>query len=183
MTQNDTTLIEVETAVEEIYKGKLLHLQRKHVRLPNGEMAQREIILHPGAVAIVPLLEDRQVILVRQFRKAAEQILLEVPAGTLTSGEDILVAAERELREEIGYRPSKITKLGSIFVAPGYSTEYIHLFLAEGLIHDPLNLDEDEFIETVTLQFEATLDKIQSGEIRDAKSISSLLLTQQFLGR
>ncbi|MBI5928863.1 MAG: NUDIX hydrolase [Chloroflexi bacterium] len=181
--QNDDALIEVEIAAEDIYKGRLLHLQRKQVRLPNGETAQREIILHPGAVAMVPRTADGHILLVRQFRKAAERILLEVPAGTLTPGEDVWKAAERELREEIGYRPDKLTKLGGIFVAPGYSTEYIHLFLAEGLIHDPLSLDHDEFIEPIIVTFAEALAKIASGEIEDAKSISSLLLTQQYLAK
>ena len=178
---NDDALIEVEIGAEDIYKGRLLHLQRKQVRLPNGETAQREIILHPGAVAMVPRTSDGQILLVRQFRKAAERIFLEVPAGTLTPGEDIWKAAERELREEIGYRPGKLTKLGGIYVAPGYSTEYIHLFLAEELVHDPLTLDHDEFIEPVAVTMEQALAKIRSGEIEDAKSISSLLLMQQFI--
>lgn len=181
--KKDDMLIETEISTEDVYRGRLLHLQRQEVRLPNGNTAHREIILHPGAVAMVPLTAEGQILLVRQYRKAANRILLEVPAGTLTPGEDILEAAERELREEIGYRPNKLTKLGGIFVAPGYSTEYIHLFLAEELVHDPLTLDLDEFIEPLAVTMADALARIASGEIEDAKSISSLLLTQQRLGQ
>jgi ADP-ribose pyrophosphatase len=176
-------LRETEISDETVYEGHLITVHRKRVRLPDGREGLRELVLHPGAVAMVPLTSDHQVILVRQFRKAAERILLEIPAGTLTPGENVEAAAVRELREEIGCRPGKLERLGGIFVAPGYSTEYIHLFLAQGLSRDPLYPDHDEFIERVTLPFETALSKVLSGEIEDAKSISGLLLAAKRLSK
>lgn len=175
---SDDQLIETEISDEAIYEGRVVNLHIKQVRLPNGQSAKREIILHSGAVAVVPLLPDGQVMLVRQYRKAADRVLLEVPAGTLDHhGEAPEAAAIRELREEIGYRANQLTSLGGIFVAPGYSTEYIHLYLAQDLVHDPLAADSDEFIHTVTMPLTEALAKIMNGEIEDAKTISSLLIT------
>lgn len=175
---SDDQLFETELSDETIYEGRVVKLHIKQVRLPNGAQAKREVILHSGAVAIVPLMTDGQVILIRQFRKAADRVLLEVPAGTLDhKGEVPEAAANRELREEIGYRAGKLTKLGGIFVAPGYSTEYIHLYLAEDLVHDPLAADSDEFIKSETMPLAEAVARILRGEIEDAKTVSSILMT------
>lgn len=174
----DNQLFEIEIGDETIYEGRVVNLHVKQVRLPNGAQAKREVILHAGAVAVVPLLPDGQVILIRQFRKATDRVLLEVPAGTLDhKGEAPEAAANRELREETGYRAGKLTALGGIFVAPGYSSEYIHLFLAEDLVHDPLSADSDEFIQGTTMPLAEAIAKIMNGEIEDAKTVSSLLIT------
>jgi ADP-ribose pyrophosphatase len=114
--------------------------------------------------------------LVRQYRTAAKRVLLEIPAGTLEPNEASEDAAIRELREEIGYRPQSMERLGGIFAAPGYTTEYIHLYLARDLIYDPLNADSDEFIETITIPLPEAIQKIIEGEIEDGKTVSGLLL-------
>ena len=166
---------------ETIYNGRLVNLQRHTVRLPNGKESQREVIQHPGAVAIVALDEQNRILLVRQFRLPAGQILLEVPAGTLESGEDPLDCARRELREETGYLPHRLQALGGIYVAPGYTTEYIHLFLAGDLEHAPLPGDHDEFVEVERLTLDDLLNLIDRGEIVDAKTIASVLLVARRL--
>jgi ADP-ribose pyrophosphatase len=160
---------------EQIYDGRIIKLSVLEVRLPDGNLAKRELITHPGAVAIVALDEANNVLLVRQFRTAANRILLEIPAGTLHPGEDPLVCAERELQEETGYRPGKLEALGGIFAAPGYTTEFIHLFYATNLSESRLNMDEDEFIEVERVPLATALDMIEQGEIADGKSVAGLM--------
>ena len=176
-------LTETVLDTETIYDGKLVHLSRVTVRLPNGEQSFREIVRHPGAVAMVPLTAEGEVILVQQFRLASNRIMLEIPAGTLEPGEEPQVAAERELQEEIGYRPGRLTSLGGEFTAPGYTTEFIHLYLAEDLEAAPLAVDDDEFLEIVTLPLDEALRRVESGSIQDGKTIVALLLTARRLGR
>lgn len=176
-------LTETVLDTETIYDGKLVHLSRVTVRLPNGEQSFREIVRHPGAVAMVPLTAEGEVILVQQFRLASNRIMLEIPAGTLEPGEEPQVAAERELQEEIGYRPGRLTSLGGEFTAPGYTTEFIHLYLAEDLEAAPLAVDDDEFLEIVTLPLDEALRRVESGTIQDGKTIAALLLTARRLGR
>ncbi|MCZ2096911.1 MAG: NUDIX hydrolase [Anaerolineae bacterium] len=173
------TVLETET----IYEGRLVRLYRATVRLPNGETSIREIVRHPGAVAMVPLTPQGEVILVQQFRLPSGQIMLEIPAGTLKPGEDPLPAAHRELQEEIGLRPGRLTPLGGEFTAPGYTSEFIHLFLAEDLEPAPLAVDDDEFLETVTLPLDEALQRVESGAIQDGKTITALLLVARRLGR
>ena len=173
------TVIDTET----LYEGTLVHLSRMTVRLPNGEQSFREIVRHPGAVAMVPLTAEGDVILVQQFRLAANRIMLEIPAGTLNPGEDPQLAAARELQEEIGFKPGKLTSLGGEFTAPGYTTEFIHLFLAEDLTPAPLAVDDDEFLEIVPLPLDEALRRVEAGEIQDGKTIAALLLTARRLGR
>ena len=132
---------------DEIYKGRVVNLVVHEVELPDGQHGKRELVRHPGAVAIVALDPDQNVLLVRQYRIAADRILSEIPAGTLNPGEDPQVCAIRELQEETAYKPGQIEKIGGIFVAPGYTTEFIHLYLATDLSESRLPGDEDEFIE------------------------------------
>ena len=169
-------------ADEVVYDGKLVKLHRLTVKLPNGAHAQREIVRHPGAVAMVPLLGD-DVLLVRQFRAAAGKILLEIPAGTLEVGEAPEAAAVRELQEEVGYRPGKLERLGGEFTAPGYTSEYIHLYLATELTPSRLRQDSDEFIEVVRMPLAEALALVERGAIEDGKTLGGLLLTARRLGR
>lgn len=145
------------------------------IRLPDQTVIEKDVIGHPGAVAIVPLLPDGTVVLIRQFRLAAAQTLYEIPAGTLEPGEEPRLCAERELQEEAGYYPGTLTALGGFFVAPGVSQEYIHLFVAQDLRPSRLNMDADEIIELAPMPLNAALDLISQGEIRDAKTIIGLL--------
>ncbi len=179
----DDHLTEQVLSSEPLYLGKLVHLYLEEVKLPNGEPGRREIIKHPGAVAMVPLHKNGDVLLVRQFRLAANQVMLEIPAGTLNPGEDPLLAAGRELQEEVRVRAGKLERIGGQFAAPGYTTEYIHLYLATDLTVAPLELDEDEFLEIVRMPFDEAIRRVLAGEINDSKTISALLLAARRLGR
>lgn len=172
---------ETVTHKEHIYDGRIVRLELLDVTLPNGETAKRELVRHPGAVAIVPLIGE-DVLLVRQFRIAADRMMLEIPAGTLNAGEAPLICAERELQEETGYKPGVLESLGGIFTAPGYTTEFIHLYLARDLSESRLAMDEDEFIEVVRVPLREALAMLNTGEINDGKSAAALLLTARRLG-
>jgi ADP-ribose pyrophosphatase len=167
---------------EPIYEGKLISLDKEIVELPNGQTSLREIVRHPGAVAMVPLLPGNRVVMVQQYRLAADRVLLEIPAGTLNPGEDPRLAATRELQEEIGYKPGTLERLGGEYTAPGYTTEYIHLYLATDLTPSRLDVDDDEFLETVTLPLDEALRRIDSGVIEDSKTIIGVLRVARRLG-
>lgn len=171
----DETVLESEL----IYDGRIVHLYRETVRLPDGKTARREIVHHSGAVAIVPFDEQGYVVLVRQYRLAARRVLLEVPAGTLEAGEEPDVCAFRELQEETGYKPGKLERIGGIFVAPGYTTEFIHLYVATDLTESRLNHDEDEFLEVVHVSLDDAIGMIADADICDGKTVSALLLAKQ----
>lgn len=161
---------------EKVFDGRLIALRKDTVRLPNGRESTREVVVHPGAVAIVPMLDDRKVILVSQYRHAVGKTLMEIPAGTLHPDEKPEDCALRELREETGYIAGRLEKLLSLYLAPGYSTELIHLFLAEDLRPAKSETDEDEFIELVIVPLDEAVVKILKGEIQDAKTVAALLL-------
>lgn len=158
-----------------IYKGRILDLIVKQVRMPNGRLATREIIDHGGVIAVIPYLDDGKIVLVRQYRKAAEMITLEIPAGRMNPGETPAQAVRRELREETGFVPKTLNKLISFYPAIGYSTEIIHLFEAFKLSQKGIDPDEDELIEVIKCSLPEALKKIDNGEIIDSKSILGLL--------
>ncbi len=168
---------------ETIYEGRVVNLYLETVRLPNGAEAVREVIRHGGAVAIVPLHEDGQITLVRQFRLPAGTALLEIPAGTLEPGEDPHDCAVRELQEEVGLFPGQLTRIGGIFLAPGYSSEYIHLFVATDLRPSTLQGDDDEFLQIVKIPFDELLEQIDRGEVEDAKTITAALRVARLIAR
>ncbi|MFN8447424.1 MAG: NUDIX hydrolase [Anaerolineae bacterium] len=173
---------ETTLRTERIYSGRIVKLDVIDVRLPDGKETTREIIRHPGAVALVALDAEQRVLLVRQYRNAADRILLEIPAGTLHPDEAPLACAERELQEETGYRPGKLEPLGGIYAAPGYTTEFIHLFLATDLSESRLAMDDDEFIEVQRLSLPEALAMIEQGVIADGKSVAGLLRVARRLG-
>lgn len=160
---------------KKIFEGKILDLEVTEVKLPNKKTASREIVRHNGAVAIIAVHKDN-IILVKQFRKAVDQELLEIPAGKLEKDELPVQCAERELEEETGYRSKKISKLGWFFSSPGFSDEVIHLFLAEDLIKTSTNYDEDEFIDIIEIPLSKVNNKILDGEIIDSKTIIGILM-------
>jgi ADP-ribose pyrophosphatase len=164
-----------------IYEGRILNFRVDEVRIENGKVTSREIVEHRGAAAIVPILEGGNVILVRQYRYAVSAELLEIPAGTLEPGEEPEDCAKRELEEETGYTCEVISKVLECFVAPGYSTEKIHIYLAKGLAKTRTRMEEDEKITVERFPFETALAKIQSGEIQDAKTIAGLQAAAQSL--
>ena len=159
-----------------VYQGQLIDLRVDQVKTPNGLEAIREVIEHPGAVAAVPVDEHGQVILVQQYRHAAGKVMLEIPAGTLKVGEDPLEAMRRELREETGFEARHIVRIGGLYTAPSFSTEYIHLYLATDLTPGPTAPDADEVIELVRMPLAEAINLIRAGSIDDSKSVSALLL-------
>ncbi|MCA9826639.1 MAG: NUDIX hydrolase [Dehalococcoidia bacterium] len=158
-----------------VYAGKLFDLHVDEIELPGGIKATREYITHPGAVCMVPVDPDGRLLLVRQYRHAAGESLLELPAGTREPGEEPEETARRELAEEVGRAPAVVEPLGEFYVAPGYVSEYIHLYLCTGLTEAEEDGDEDEDIEVVAMTGEEALAAIESGDIRDAKSIIGIL--------
>lgn len=159
-----------------IYKGKILSLRLDNVILPNGKTTTREIVEHSGAVAILPLIDKDKFLLVKQFRTPIRKTLLEIPAGKIEKGENIRQCAKRELMEETGYKTDNLKKIASVYLAPGYSSEIIHIFLAKNLKETKSNPDDDEFIQNVILKKKDTLDKIKNGKIKDSKTIIAVML-------
>lgn len=158
-----------------IYTGRVITLNVDTVTLPNGLTVDLEVVRHPGAAAVVPLKDDGTVvILIRQFRHAAGGFIYEVPAGKLHPGEDPRVCAARELEEEVGYRAGRLDLLSSIFTAPGFTDEVIHIYKATGLTIGRQQLDRDEVLEVIEMPLSEAIGMIETGAIRDAKSIVGL---------
>jgi ADP-ribose pyrophosphatase len=166
---------------ELIYDGRVISLRLDQVRLPDGKNAAREIIEHPGAAAIVPLDEKGQVHLVRQYRDAVDEEMLEIPAGKLEPGEEPPDCARRELREELGLEAASLEHLSSFYTTPGFSDEVMHIYLAEGLSRVSREHDQEEFITTETRGIKPLPELI--AELRDAKSIAGILLTSELMTR
>jgi ADP-ribose pyrophosphatase len=157
-----------------IYTGKVITLNVDTVQLPNGVTVDLETIRHPGAAAVVPVKDDGTVVLIRQFRHAAGGFIYEIPAGKLASGEDPLHCASRELEEEVGYRASTFELLSSIFTAPGFADEVIHVYKATGLTKGRQHLDRDEVLDVIEMPLSEAITKIEDGTIRDGKTIVGL---------
>jgi len=176
----DEHLLERKLNGRRIYDGKLLVLDVDEVEMPDGGRAIREVIHHPGAAVMLPLLPDGRILMVRQHRYAAQEILLELPAGKLDTGEEPEACARREVIEETGYQASQVIRLGSFFVSPGYSDEIIHAFLLTGLERAPKGAatDPDEAIELVVLTLDDLRGLVRRGEIRDSKSLTALVLAE-----
>ena len=173
--------LEKRISSKRVYDGNVLNLRVDEVKIGNGRVARREVVEHRGAAAIVPILEGGQVILVRQYRYPIGTDLLEIPAGTLKANENPKDCAVRELEEETGYRCREIVEMLDCFVAPGYSTERIHIYLAKDLTKTQTKMDEDEIINVEHFSFSEALRKIRTGEIRDAKSIVGLHAAERLL--
>tara|TARA_B100001750_G_scaffold178444_1_gene146766 strand:+ start:529 stop:1107 length:579 start_codon:yes stop_codon:yes gene_type:complete len=175
------SLAELTIGTKRIYEGNIINVRVDTVRMPSGRDATREIVEHSHAVCIVPIDNEGNVVLVRQYRKPAEDALLEVPAGGVEDGEISEEAVLRELQEEIGYTADHLEHLSSFWVAPGWATEYMHAYLATGLRESRLDGDEDENIEVVRLRFDEAVSMLKTGEINDGKTIAALLLAQPLL--
>jgi ADP-ribose pyrophosphatase len=159
----------------EIYRGRTFNVDVDRVRLPNGREVEMELVHHRGAAAVVPVLDDGTVLLVRQYRYATGGWLLEIPAGKLDNGESPETCAGREAEEEVGYRPTKLEPLGWIWSSPGFADEKIWLFLATGLEETRQGLEEDEVLQIERMPFQEAVDRAVRGEIHDAKSAVALL--------
>jgi ADP-ribose pyrophosphatase len=168
-----------------IHTGRVLNLDIDQVRFPNGSVGELEMIRHPGASAVVPFLsepggEDPQILLIKQYRYAAERFLYEIPAGRLDPGESPDACARRELLEETGCTAERVEHLTTIYTTPGFTDERIHLFIAVGLTHGPVRHETDEFITVETMTLSHALGLIQKGELQDAKSVVAILYAAGF---
>ncbi len=180
MTDRET---EERLSGERTWAGRLIAVDVDRVRLTDGSEAVREVVRHPGAVVIVARDRDNRILLVSQFRYAVGRMLLELPAGTLGAGEEPPACARRELAEETGFAARRWTTLARFYSAPGFCDEQLHCFLAEDLSPIGANADPDERIEVVALSLDRALELIDGGGIRDAKTISGLLLVARRLGK
>ena len=167
----------------EVYKGRIVHLFVHDVTLPNGHRTDLEVIRHPGASAVVPFVSPDEVLLVRQYRFATGGYLLEVPAGKLDSGEPPEDCARRETEEETGHSVGRLEKLGAIWTTPGFTDEVIHLFAAHDLRPTRLGHGADEVMTVERVRFSDALERVDRGEINDAKSVCALLLAARRRGR
>ena len=158
-----------------LFKGNFLEARRDTVRLPDGHTATREYVVHPGAVVVIPLLDDGRVVLERQFRYPVGQVMVELPAGKLDAGEDPLVCGQRELLEETGYSASEWARAGAMHLAVGYSTEIIHIYFARGLSLGERQLDHGEFVDVFTATVDQLLGWCRDGTVTDAKTLACAL--------
>ncbi|MEQ1487720.1 MAG: NUDIX hydrolase [Methylotenera sp.] len=168
-------------STQTIAAGGMLTVMCDQVRLPNANISQREYVMHPGAVVIVPLLPNGNVVLERQFRYPLHQVFIELPAGKIDAGEDILLTGQRELLEETGYTASNWVKLGLQHPCIGYSNEVIHMYLASGLSAGAHKRDDDEHLEVFEINFADCMNMIKNGEITDGKTIVALFFAENYL--
>lgn len=166
---------------QSIYQGRAFSVRQDQVRLPNGVETRLDIVEHIGAVTILPIDADGNIWFVRQYRHAAGIEVLELPAGTLEEGEDPEACAARETREEIGMGAKKLQKIGEFYMAPGYSTEFMHVFMATNLYEAPLDGDSDEFLDIECIPFQQIPDMIRTGKIIDGKTLAAFQLAKPYM--
>ena len=184
MLSDDRQLIETPISDETVFRGALIDVSHMQVRLPNGRTALREIVHHKGAAAIVPVDDEEYVYLVRQHRVVNDMLTWEIPAGKLDfKGEDRLEAAKRELREETGLSAERMTHLTTLLTTPGFCTEKIAVYLAQGLSQGDTHPDEDEFLGLVRLPLEEAFEMVMRGEICDGKTICGLMMAREIVAR
>ncbi len=177
------TLTETKIESQIVFEGRLLHVRKDRVRLPNGKETSREYIIHPGAVVVLPFLDEKTLVLERQFRYPAGKVFIELPAGKIDPGEAIELTGQRELLEETGYSAATWEYLGKSYPGIGYTNEVIYIFIARDLHLEKQNRDADEFLEIFTCSLDDALAMVDSGEITDAKSQVALLLADRKLRR
>ena len=175
-------LTEKTLSSEEIFDGKILHVRRDTVLLPNGHQSFREVVDHPGGVCVLALDDQGRALLVSQFRYPYMEVLRELPAGKLERGEDHRVCARRELEEETGLTAGTLTYLGCLLASPGYSDEVLHMYLARDLKTGECHPDQDEFLERERVPFETLMEQVMRGELQDAKTVAALMKTKLLLG-
>ena len=174
-------LEERKISSQKIFEGKIIKLFFDKVMLPNKKMATREKVWHPGAVAVVPLTSDNKIILIKQFRYPVEEVLIEIPAGKLDKDEEPFDCAKRELQEEIGAIGGKLMHLSSFHTTPGFSNEFLHLYLAVNFEQIENNPDEDEFLQILSVPVKECIDWVFEGKIKDAKSIIGILMANEYI--
>lgn len=181
-TFDDSRILEQNVSSEPVFEGIILHIEHLTNRLPNGKLAKREVVRHIGASAVLPVDDEGNVYLVRQFRSPVDRVLLEIPAGKLDyKGENRLEAAQRELREETGFTAESWTHLNDLLSTVGFCDECISLYLARGLSAGDCDPDEDEFLNVVKMPFSEAVDMVMHNEICDAKTIAALMMAYKIL--
>jgi ADP-ribose pyrophosphatase len=175
-------LYEKTVTTKQIFKGKVIDLEVKEVELPNGKMSSREIVKHPGAVAVVPMTKEGNIVLVRQYRKALGKTIVEIPAGKLEKGENPLESAARELEEETGYKTKKLDFLLSFYTSPGFADELIYLYFTDELEKGTVNMDEDEFLDLIEVSLEEAEKMVKDQTIHDAKTAYAILYMRMKAG-
>lgn len=180
---DDAHLVETGIASDLAFQGKLLEVRADRVRLPGGGEGRREYVVHPGAVLVVPVLEDGRLVLERQYRYPVRRVMLEFPAGKIDPGETTLATAQRELQEEAGYTAATWAPLGTIHPEIGYSNEFIEIFEARDLTHVGQSLDEGENLEIVTMSEQELLATYDCGGLTDAKTIAALFAWRRAQGK
>lgn len=163
---------------KKIYKGRIISVRDDTVKMATGRVTSREVVMHPGAVGIIALTSKGEIILVRQYRKPVEQVMLEIPAGLFDKGENLTAAAKRELEEETGYKAEKIKKVFSAFMSPGYSTEKFHYFMTKDIKKTTQRYEEDEHIKVVKIPILAAWRMVKSGKIKDNKTIVGIAIAK-----
>ena len=166
---------------ETILQGRAFKIRRDYLKTPHGQETRLEIIEHGGSVVIVPIDNEGNIHFVRQYRHATGQNMLELPAGTRDNYEPYESCAAREIREETGMEAGKLEKVGEFYLAPGYSTEFMAVFLATDLKHNPLDADEDEFLAVEKIPLRKAMEMLEGGEVKDAKSLAAFLLARSHL--
>ena len=165
------------------YEGVIVDVDLDKAVLPNGRIATREVVVHPGGVAVLPLNDDGTVTVVRQYRYPFSQVLTEIPAGKLDQGEEPRTGALRELKEEIGAQVGELIDLGAIYPSPGFCQEVLYLYLAKDLTYGDCCPDEDEFLEVARVPFDSLAEQVMSGEIKDGKTVAAVLKAKILLKR
>lgn len=181
MNQDDRHLVEHKLSGQEILKGRFLHAFRDTVRLPDGSETTREYVIHPGAVMVIPMLDDGRLVMERQFRYPMGKVMVEFPAGKIDPGEDRLECAKRELLEETGYTAREWARAGVLHPVISYSTEFIEVWFCRGLMLTQSQLDAGEFLEVFTATQEELLGGCRDGTITDAKTLIGALWLQNVL--
>lgn len=175
-----SSLEEKTVKTEHIFSGRIIQVQVDEVELPNGKTSTRELVKHPGAVAVIAITDDKKLVMVEQYRKPLEKVIVEIPAGKLEKGEDPALCARRELEEETGYDCESLELVSSFYTSPGFADEIIHVYVAKGLTkkEDAAGLDEDEFVNVLEITLEEALQFMEEQRIFDAKTIFGIQYLQ-----
>lgn len=179
---NDEMLIEKKISSENVFDGVLLHVYKDAIELPNGNSATREYIKHQGAVCVVPVTDNMEVVAVKQYRYPIGRVTIEIPAGKLDKGEDILTAAKRELSEETGVECADIEYMGGLYPSVAYTDEIIHMYVAKNLVYGEAHTDDDEFLNVVKIPLGEFVDMIMDGKIQDSKTMAAVLKVARMYG-